>query len=75
MTAFAKTIPRTEIQFTAEHLTLLYYIPRNTEHIAIDGKVCFHTQFIAYPVKLPRCTTVSLGPVNGINKNVSGAMD
>ena len=43
--------------------------------MAIDGQVCFQRQPFAasVPFKPPRCTTGSLGPVNGINKDVSGA--
>ena len=37
----------------------------------IDGQVCFHRRPFAIPVRLLRCTTGSLGPVNGINKDVS----
>ena len=40
--------------------------------MAIDGQVCFHTCLFADPVKPPRCTTGSVEPVNGINKDVSG---
>ena len=38
----------------------------------IDGQDCFHRQPFAIPVRPLRCTTGSLGPVNGINKDVSG---
>ena len=38
----------------------------------IDGQVCFHTRPFAIPVRPLRCTTGPLGPVNGINKDVSG---
>ena len=41
--------------------------------MAIDGQVCFHRWPIAYPVKPQKCITGSLGPVNGTNKDVSGA--
>ena len=47
-------------------------LPRNTKHVAIDGQVYFHRWLIADPVKTPRCTTGSVEPVNGINKDVSG---
>ena len=40
--------------------------------MAIDGQVCFHRQPFAIPVRPPRCTIGSWGPVNGINKDVSG---
>ena len=45
---------------------------RNTIHMAIDGQVCFHRWSFAVPVEPTRCTTGSLGPVSGINKDVSG---
>ena len=38
----------------------------------VNGQVCFHRRPFAIPVRLLRCTTGSLGPVNGINKDVSG---
>ena len=38
----------------------------------IDVQVCFHRRPFASPVRPLRCTTGSLGPVNGINKDVSG---
>ena len=41
--------------------------------MAMDDQVCFHRQPFAIPVKPPRCTMGSMGPVNGINKDVSGA--
>ena len=40
--------------------------------MTIDGQVCFLRWLIADPVKPPRCTTGSVGPVNGINKDVIG---
>ena len=52
VTGFAKTIPnhtRTEIQFSAEHYSLV--LPRNTKHMVIDGQVCFHRWLFADPVK------------------------
>ena len=36
-------------------------------------QVCFQKWTFANPVKSPKCTTGSLEPVNGINKDVSGA--
>ena len=42
-------------------------------HMAIDGQVCFHRWPFAVPVRPPRCTKGSVGPVNGINKDVSNA--
>ena len=46
-------------------------LPWNTKHMSIDSQVCFHRQLFADPVKLWRCTTGSVGSVNGINKDVS----
>ena len=48
-------------------------LPRSTKLMAIGGKGCFHRWPFAVPVKTLRCTTGSLGLVNGINKGVSGA--
>ena len=53
--------------------TLLHLLPRNIKYIAIDGQVCFYWRFIVNPVKPPWCTTGFVGPVNGINKDVTGA--
>ena len=52
-------------------LLLHYLVTPNT--CIIDGQVCFHRWPFAVPFKPPRCTTESLGPVNGINKDVSSA--
>ena len=41
--------------------------------MAIDGQACFHRRPFAVPVKPPTYTTGSWRPVNGINKDVSGA--
>ena len=41
-------------------------------HMAIDGQVCFHRRPFTIPCRPPRYTTGSLGPMNGINKDVSG---
>ena len=38
----------------------------------IDRQVCFYRRPFAIPVRPLTCTTGSLGPVNGINKDVSG---
>ena len=38
----------------------------------IDGQVCFHRRPFVIPVRPLRCTTGPLGPVNGINNDVSG---
>ena len=51
--------------------TLLYYL--EILNMVIDGQVCFHKQLFADPVKLQRCTIGSVGPVNDINTDVSGA--
>ena len=41
--------------------------------MAVDGWPCLLSQAaFANPVRLPRCTTGTLGPVNGTNKDVSG---
>ena len=50
--------------------TLLHYSEIPNTCIAIDGQVC--RWLFADPIKLPRCTTGSMEPVNGINKDVSG---
>ena len=76
VTGFMKTIPngtRNEIQFIAGYSTCTLALPRNTKHIAIDDQVCFHWRLIADPVKPLWCNTASAGPVNGINKDVTGA--
>ena len=76
VTVFVKTNPnytKSEIRFIAEYQTFTLALPRNTKHMAIDGHVCFHRWPFAVPVRTPRCTTGSLGPVNGINKDVTGA--
>ena len=39
----------------------------------LDGQVCFHRWLCADHVKIPRYTTEPDRPVNGINKDVSGA--
>ena len=44
----------------------------NQKHMDIDGHVCFHQRPFAIPVRPLRWTTGSLGPVNGINRDVSG---
>ena len=44
MIEFAKTIPngtRNEIQFIADYYTYTLALPKNTKHIAIDGKSAF----------------------------------
>ena len=68
-----KNCKRTEIHFIAEHYNLTLTLPRNAKHMAVDAQVCFHRWPFAVPVRPPRCITVSLQPVNGINKDVSGA--
>ena len=75
VTGFVKINPnrtRTEIHFIAKHKSLTLALPRNTKHIAIDGQVYLHRQPFAISVRPPRCTTGLLGPVNGINKDMSG---
>ena len=69
MTGFVKIGPnrtRTEIHFIAEHYSLTLALPRNAKHMAIYGQVYFHRRPFAIPIRLPRCTTGSWGPVNGI---------
>ena len=46
---------------------------RQLKHMIIDSQVCFHTRHFTDPIKPQRCTTESVGPVNGIYKDVSGA--
>ena len=41
--------------------------------MAKDGQVCFHRRLFADPVKPQRCTTESVRPLDGINKDVGGA--
>ena len=41
--------------------------------MAKDNQVCFHRGLFANPVKPQRCTTEPVGPLDGINKDVSGA--
>ena len=43
---------------------------RNTKHTAIDGQVLFHRWLFPDPVKLLKCTTGSVEPVSGINKDI-----
>ena len=54
-------------------IKLTLALPRSTKHIPIDGQVCIHIRLIADPVRPLRCTTGSVGPVSGINKDVSDA--
>ena len=53
--------------------TILHYPEIPSTYVVIDGQVCFHRWLIADPVESLRCTTGSMGLVNGINKDVSGA--
>ena len=41
--------------------------------MAKSGQVCFHKRLFANPVKLQRCTTEPVGPLDSINKDVGGA--
>ena len=68
VTGFTKTVPN-----GTRNETYTLALPRNPKHIAIDGQVCFHWWLIADSVKPPWCTTGSVGLVNGINKDVTGA--
>ena len=60
------------ILFLNINATLLHY-PETPNTWLIDGHVCFHRRPFAVPVIPLRCTIGSLGPVNGINKDASGA--
>ena len=77
MIGFANTVPnrtRTEIQIIADiKPTYTLALPRNTKHMAIDGQVCFHIWLFANPIKPLRYTTGFVEPVNGFNKDMSGA--
>ena len=48
-------------------------LPRCTKHMAKHGQVCFHRRLFANPAKPRRCTTEPVRPLDGINKDVSGA--
>ena len=52
---------------------ILHYPEIPSTYVVIDDQVCFHRWLIADPVESSRCTTGSMGLVNGINKDVSGA--
>ena len=41
--------------------------------MAKDSQVCFHKRLFADPVKPQRCTTETVRPLDGINKDVGGA--
>ena len=41
--------------------------------MAKDGQICFHRRPFAKPVKPQRCTTELVKPLDGINKDMSGA--
>ena len=76
MTGFVKTVPNgtgIEIKFTSDYSTYALVLLRNTKHIAIDGQFCSLSWLNSNLVKPPRCTTGSMGPVNGIKKDVNGA--
>ena len=64
-------------KFIADYKTYTLALPRNSKHIctylAIDGQVCFYRRLIVDPIKSPRWITGSVGTVNGINRDVSGA--
>ena len=64
--------PSVTVQELKSNLLLIIALPRNIKNIAIDGQLCFYWWLIADPVKPPWCTTWSVGPVNGINKDVTG---
>ena len=48
-------------------------LPRCTKHMTKDGQVCFHRRLFADPVKPQRCTTESVRPLDGIDKDVGSA--
>ena len=54
-------------------LTPLHYLEILSTYVAMDSQVCFQWQFIADSVKPPWCTTGSVGLMNGINKDMTGA--
>ena len=75
MTGFVKTMPNGTtigIKFIADYQTYTLALPRNTKCITTDGQVWFLRWLIPNPVKPPRYTTGSVGPVNGFNKDVRG---
>ena len=75
MTGFVKINPNhtgTEIYFIGKHYSLTLVLARTALHMAIYGQVCFHRWPFVIPVRSTRCTTDSLGPVNDINKDMSG---
>ena len=78
VTKFAKTVPQIAQELKSNLLlnikpTLLYY-PETPNTLTIDGQACFHRRLFADPVKPLRCTTGSVEPVNGNNKDVGEAM-
>ena len=56
-----------------QHYLYLYLYVSTLQHLAKDCQVCFHGGLFANPVKPQRCTTEPVGPLDGINKDVSGA--
>ena len=77
VTGFIKINPNhtgTEIHFIGKHYSLTLVLARNSLHMAIDGQICFHRSRWPFviPIRSTRCTTGSLGPVNDINKDMSG---
>ena len=75
VTGYAKTIPnctRTKIQYCwTLKLHSCTTVPRNTKHMARWPSLLSQMAF-CWPVRPLRCTTGSVQPVNGINKDVSG---
>ena len=45
----------------------------NVLYLSKDGQDCFHIGLFVNPVKPQRCTTEPTIPLDGINKDVSGA--
>ena len=63
-------------QIAQELKSILIYHLRSTQtyqHMAKDGQVSFHRRLYANPVNPQRCTTESVNPLDGTNKDVSGA--
>ena len=69
------------IQITQElksfyYLTLKLHstaISIHAKHMAKDGQVCFHRSPFVKPVNLQKCITEPVKPLDGTNKDVSGA--
>ena len=53
--------------------TLTLSRPTKHMHMAKNDQVCFHKRLFANPVKPQRCTTESMRPLHGINKDIGSA--